>query len=140
MAKGQPVKSGPAKDKPRLAVSESPLFQETAAMYARSNPKVLERYMEFLKVKMENPIAVFGSTHTDKKNPDGTPMAQEIPGIRHAHLTHDISVFYTISGSNPSVLRLYALLSHDKAGTGQPINFKVQKSVAKKMSNQVFPI
>ena len=67
MAKGQPVKSGPAKDSPRLAVSESPLFQETAAMYARSNPKVLERYMEFLKVKMENPIAVFGSTHTDKR-------------------------------------------------------------------------
>jgi hypothetical protein len=125
---------------PNLVVAESPLFRETAAKYAKPGSTVLARYIEFIRTKKENPIALFGSPRTDKKNPDGTPMSQEVPGIRHAHLTHDVSVFYTISGANPSVLRVYAMLSHDEAGTGQPTNYKVQKSMGKRMANQQFNI
>jgi hypothetical protein len=65
-------------------------------------------------------------------------MAVEVPKIRHAHLSHDISVFYTVSGSNPTLIKLYAIMTHDEAGIGQPINYKKQKGVAKKMANQVF--
>ncbi len=138
MAKGRPViPSGPVATT-NVAISESPLFQETASKYIKSNPKVLEKYIEFLKVKKANPTAPFGGS--DKRNTANTPMSLEIPGIKHAHLTHDISVFYTLSGSNPSVLRVYAILSHDEAGIGQPVNMKVQKSMAKRMSNQRFPI
>ena len=118
----------------RVVVSETPLFRETAAKYAKPGTNVLSRYADFIRTKLENPTAQFGAS--DKKNPDSTPMAQEVPGIRHAHLTHDISVFYTLSGANPAVLRVYALLTHDEAGTGQPTNTKVQKSMGKRMANQ----
>ena len=137
MAKDRAVSTA-TPSKPKVVVSECPLFQETAAKYAKPGTNVLARYADFIKTKLENPIAPFGAS--DKKNPDGTPMAQEVPGIRHAHLTHDISVFYTISGSNPSVLRVYALLTHDEAGTGRPTNNRIQKSMGKRMANQPFRI
>jgi hypothetical protein len=140
VAKQSTVNTSKPAANPGLVVAESPLFRETAAKYAKPGSAVLARYIEFVKTKKENPIALFGSPKTDKKNPDGTPMSQEVPGIRHAHLTHDVSVFYTISGSNPSVLRVYAMLSHDEAGTGQPTNYKVQKSVGRRMANQNFSI
>ena len=139
MAKGRgEVKSQVPGNTPRMVVSECPLFQETAGRYVRSNPKVLEKYVEFLKSKKENPTEPFGAS--DKRNTPNTPMSLEIPGIKHAHLTHNISVFSTLSGANPSVLRVYAILSHDEAGMGQPVNFKVQKSMAKRMANQNFQI
>lgn len=140
MAKGkQQVRPGQAPaGQPRLVVAECPLFRETAAKYARGNPLVLQKYVDFLKTKQENPIAPFGSS--DKRNAADSPMSQEVPGIKHAHLTHDVSVFYTLSGANPAVLRVYAILTHDEAGTGQPTNRKVQKSVAQRMSNQTFQI
>ena len=139
MAKGRgEVNPNVSNNTPKMVVSECSLFQETAARYARSNPKVLEKYVEFLKSKKQNPTEPFGAS--DKRNTPNTPMSLEIPGIKHAHLTHNISVFYTLSGANPSVLRVYAMLTHDEAGMGQPVNFKVQKSMAKRMANQNFPI
>lgn len=138
MAKDQKVTTVPASNAPKLLISQSPLFLETAAEY--DSPRVTKRLEEFIALKMSNPMAIFGSTKTDKPNKSGTPMAQEIPGIKHAHLTHDISVFYTLSGSNPRVLRLYAILSHDEAGMGQPPNTRIQKSMTKRMTNQRFPI
>jgi hypothetical protein len=138
MAKDRAVKGTAQPAKPNVVVSECPLFQETAARYAKPGNNVLARYAEFIKTKLENPTAPFGAS--DKKNPDGTPMAQEVPGIRHAHLTHNISIFYTISGANPAILRVYAILTHDESGSGQPTNYKVQKSIGKRMANQKFPI
>lgn len=138
MAKKPEVKSSGSQQALKIQVSETPLFRETAAKYARPGSNVLARYAEFIRTKLENPIAQFGAS--DKKNPEGTPMSQEVPGIRHAHLTHDISVFYTISGANPAILRVYALLTHDEAGSGQPTNYKVQKAVAKRMANQRFAV
>lgn len=138
MAKDQKVTPTPAANTSNLVISQSPLFLETAAEY--DSPRITKRLDEFIALKMANPMALFGTTKTDKPNTSGTPMSQEIPGIRHAHLTHDISVFYTLSGSNPRVLRLYAILSHDEAGMGQPPNTRIQKSMTKRMTNQRFPI
>ena len=92
--------------------------------------------IKFIAIKSANPIASYGSS--DKPNPLGTPMAMKIPKIRHAHLSSNISVFYTIGGSNPTELKLYAIMSHDEAGTGQPTNAKKQKGLANTMSNQNF--
>jgi hypothetical protein len=120
------------------------LFKETATKYL-GNPDAApvnavqsglrEAYTEFLKTKMANPTAPYGSS--DKANTVRTPMALEVPKIRHAHLTFNVSIFYTISGS-PATLKLYAMLSHDESGTGQPIKIKVQKSMGRRMANQEF--
>jgi hypothetical protein len=119
-----------------VRVLECDLFRETAAIHLKPGSSTEESFQNFIATKIQNPIASYGKS--DKANPAGTPMAQYVPKIRHAHLTHDISIFYTISGSNPSELRLYGVLTHDEAGTGQPVNNKRQKSVAKRFSNQDF--
>ena len=55
-----------------------------------------------------------------------------------AHLTQDISVFYTIEGRNPTVIKLFGVFSHADSGTGTPSNIKRQQAVGKQMKNQVF--
>lgn len=103
---------------------------------AKDGAKILKELGSFVKAKMENPNQPYRSS--DKANPTGTPLATAIPKIKHAHLTHDVSVFYTLMGSNPNELKLYAVLSHDDSGSGNPPNPKRQKSLGTKMSNQKF--
>ena len=119
-----------------VKIRQCPLFKETASRFLIDGSATLKSFENFIKTKVENPIAPYGSS--DKSNPAGTPMATEVPKIRHAHLTRDLSIFYTISGANPSELKLYAILTHDEAGTGQPVNYKKQKGIARKMANQDF--
>lgn len=118
----------------KVIVKDCEYFRQTAAKYLQV-PAIARSLAEFITTKVQNPIAPYGSS--DKSNPAGTPMAQYIPKIRHAHLNQDVSVFYTVSG-NPTELKLYAILSHSDSGTGQPVNYKRQTSVAKQMKNQDF--
>ena len=124
------------KSSSKVVVKYCDLFNKTAAQHLRPGTPIYKSFTDFITTKVANPIAQYGSS--DKKNPSGTPMSIEVPGIRHAHLTHDISVFYTVSGANPTLLKLYAIMTHDEAGSGQPSNHKVQKGVAKRMANQTF--
>jgi len=112
------------------------LFQDTFVDKVQSNPVIKAKFEEFKRAKIENPTQPFGS----KDYPMGSfaPIGQAVPKIRHAHLTSDISIFYTISGSNPTVIYLYGLFSHDDSGTGQPANIKKQKSLASKLGHQSF--
>jgi hypothetical protein len=112
-------------------------FVEGASKYLKPGTAIYNSYIDFIATKMANPIAQYGSS--DKPNPKGTPMASAIPGIRHAHLNHDISVFYTVGGRDPTQIKLYGVLSHDESGT-QPNNSKtkVQAGVAKQFRNQEF--
>lgn len=118
----------------KLIVKDCEFFKETAGRHLQ-NPAIAKSLAEFIATKQANPIAPYGSS--DKSNPVGTPMTKYIPKIRHAHLNRDVSVFYTVSG-NPTELKLYAILSHDEAGTGQPTNPKRQMGIAKKLNNQDF--
>jgi hypothetical protein len=118
----------------KLIIKDCDYFRQTAEKYLQ-NPVIAKSLADFIATKQSNPIAPYGSS--DKSNPASTPMAKYIPKIRHAHLGKDVSVFYTISGS-PAELKLYAILSHDEAGTGQPVNHKRQTGVAKQFKNQDF--
>ena len=118
----------------KVIVKDCEFFRQSAEKYLHV-PAIAESLADFIATKQANPIAPYGSS--DKSNPADTPMAKYIPKIRHAHLSQDVSVFYTVSG-NPTELRLYAILSHADAGTGQPTNHKRQTGLAKKLKNQVF--
>lgn len=119
----------------KVAIIRTPMFVETMEENVKKyGSRIVDGLAEFIKTKMANPTHPYGTS--DKANPSGTPLAQVVPKIRHAHLTHDISIFYTISGANPCNLKLFAVLSHDQSGTGQPVNIKRQKSIGKQMSNQ----
>lgn len=121
-----------------VKVLKCQLFNDTVKKLegAKNGDRALRALGEFIKLKTENPTAPFDGS--DKMNPPGTPMAKAVPKIKHAHLTSNISIFYTLGGSNPIELRLYGVFTHDDAGMGTAGNVKVQNGVAKQMSRQEF--
>ena len=113
-----------------------PLYINTFSAHAANNPVIAEKVKEFRRVKAENPLQNFGA----KDYPMGSagPIGIAVPKIRHAHLTSDISIFYTLNGRDPTIIRLYGLFTHAESGTGQPANIKKQKSLGQQLSNQSF--
>tara|TARA_R110000868_G_scaffold289717_1_gene549975 strand:- start:198 stop:569 length:372 start_codon:yes stop_codon:yes gene_type:complete len=112
------------------------LFQETYIAKAQENPLIKSKFEEFKRTKMDNPMQPFGAKDYPLGN--NAPLGQSVPKLRHSGLNSDISIFYTVSGANPTVIHLYGLFSHDDSGTGQPANIKKQKSLGSKLSNQSF--
>lgn len=113
-----------------------PLFVETFNEKVHGNPVVSKKYSEFKSVKTQNPLQSYGAK--DYPMIAQGPIGKLIPGMRHAHLTSDISVFYTIEGRDPTIIKLYGVFSHQDIGTGQPGNPKRQKSMGQQMANQQF--
>lgn len=111
----------------------SPLFLKTVEEMGISNPAILDRFEEFKKFKSQTPLASFGSS--DKPLSGQWHFGQAVPGIKHAHLSRDISVWYTTSGKDPIVIKLYGIFTHKDTGTGTPPNLKKQKSMAKVFKN-----
>ena len=114
----------------------SPLFASTAQEKFKAYPGLKEKFDAFRATKEANPMAPFGSK--DAMFSGEGNFTKAVPKLRHAHLTHDVSVFYRLSGSNPTLIDLFGLFSHDESGTGQPANIKKQKSLGKTLANQVF--
>jgi len=97
---------------------------------------VLKKLDEFIATKSRDPLGSFGSS--DKTFARTAPIGEVMPKLRKAHLNHDVSVLYDISGRDPTIIRLYAVLSHDESGTGQPANMRVQRNMAKRLAQQTF--
>lgn len=84
---------------------------------------------DFAAFKRAHPLEPFGSKDYPFKH-------DPLKGIRHAHLTHDISILYTISGNNPKIITLYGVFTHDEIGTGSGGgNKRVQQQTAKRVAN-----
>jgi hypothetical protein len=109
-----------------------PLFAETFARH----PEVESRLKSFIDLKTWSPLQAFGKK--DETFSGGGIFNKTIPGLRHAHLTMDISVLYTIGGRDPTTIDLYGIFTHAESGTGQPSNLKKQRSLAARLANQAF--
>lgn len=94
------------------------------------NPKhirgsTLEKLKDFLATKRSNLTNKFGSN--DKLFAGDGIFQNNVPGLAHAHLTHDLSIVYRVRGNQ---LELYGIYNHDSLGTGQPPNINRRKSMA----------
>ena len=116
-----------AKVSSKVVFQRTDLFNETFMKYA-NNETVQTKFQEFIKSKRENPLQPFGST--DERFRGDGPLGQS--GVTHCHLTHNVNLIYTKSGSNPMLIQLIWVGVHDELGTGQPPNPKKQKIAAKK--------
>lgn len=121
-------------DKARFRICQ--LFRQTAQEKFKEYPGLKDKVDAFMALKKEDPISQFGSKDVMFSGVGHFNVA--VPKLRHAHLTHDISIFYKLSGANPTIIDLYGLFTHDESGTGQPPNMKKQKSLAKTLGNQNF--
>ena len=121
---------------PKAAIRTCPLFDQSFDAKKREYPLITQKMAEFLAVKQSNPLQPFGGS--DKPFNSKGNFGTVISGLRHAHLTHDIMVAYTLGGRDPIVFNLYGVFSHDELGIGQPANVKKQKAQVKRMANQPF--
>lgn len=112
------------------------LFDESVVQMVRRNKHIIDKIKDFESVKSANPLARYGNSD-ETLSPDGI-LSTEVPKIRHAKLTSDVSIWYTISGKDPQVIRLYGVFTHDDSGTGQPPNRKKQKALGSRMARQQF--
>lgn len=97
---------------------------------------VRNKFDEFIASKKQNPLQPFGSKDFPM-NP-GAPLGRAVPGLMHAHLTQDVSVFYTLHGKQPRYIDIYGVFRHGDIGIGNTANRKTQKKYANKFANQRF--
>ena len=96
---------------------------------------VAEKFKDFVATKKNN-LALYGSR--DSAMNTRAPLGNTIEGLRHAHLTQDVSVFYRIHGRDPRYLDIYGLFRHKDSGTGNTPNIKKQKSLASRFAQAQF--
>lgn len=114
----------------KVKFRRSALFNETLAKHK----EVAGRLQEFIRQKSEDPMSRFGA----KDQHFSSSGILQQTGLIHAHLTHDISILYKRHSKDPIIIDLYAILTHDELGTGQPPNLKQQKKMVKQLSSQEF--
>ena len=120
----------------KVMVQTCRLFNQTYENRKRENPLVAQKLADFLAYKHANPMQQFGGSDTTFIATG--PLGRAVPKLRHAHITQDLSVFYTIGGANPIVFNLYGIFSHKDSGTGNAPNAKQQKNLGKQLANQTF--
>jgi len=116
----------------QVEIRKSGLFDQTVADKANQFPNLPGKIQEFLAFKTEHPGQPWGK---DTPFVSAGPLAK-VPKLRHVHLTRDFSLFYSVDGRDPTVIKLYGVFDHKESGTGTPSNINRQKSLAKQLSNQ----
>lgn len=118
---------------PNVVFKRNPLYTETYNTKVLPYPKVRAKFREFMLQKRDNPNGTFGAS--DKPFVSAGNFQRFVPGLKHAHITHDLSIVYKVSGN---AILLFGFFKHDELGTGQPPNMNRQKSIAQKFANQPF--
>jgi mRNA-degrading endonuclease YafQ of YafQ-DinJ toxin-antitoxin module len=111
----------------------SDLYKDTYLTKVLPYPSVKNKFRDFMEVKRTNPNQPFGAS--DKPFRSSGNFISAIPGLRHAHITFDLSIVYRVEGNQ---VFLYGFFTHDELGTGQPANINRQKSAATRFSNTRF--
>ena len=130
------IKNGPwalYESNRRVEIRKSRTFNQTVEGKITEAPHLVDKIKEFVRFKAENPSRIMG-----KDTPFGSYSAfgKEVPNLRHYHLTKDISLFYTISGHNPVIIKMFGVFNHHESGTSDTPNIKRQRSLAKQLGNQ----
>ena len=114
------------------------LFRQSLADKILGEPRIVTKFEEFIKTKTQNPMQAFGAN--DRPFIGAGFLKDAVPGetLIHAHLDRDNSVVYSLSGRNPTVIKLYGIFNHADLGTGNPANIKKQRSMSIQFSNQKF--
>lgn len=114
---------------------ESDVLFRTCDAYEKSlqtYPQLMGKLKEFIVYKTADFRSPFGSSDTIFTSKG------HYSGLRHAHLSRDISIVYQIHGNNPRIIDLYGMFSHRDLGTGTPANRKLEKTMSAHLRKQIF--
>ena len=118
-------------------------FERTLNKFSNQKDRLKRGVKEFLAWKNKNPANGFipnvypGYGNSDKKFKPKGFFGSHLPGVAHAHLTHDISIVYLVDRET-STIRVFGLYSHDDIGTGQPEDLNRQEQAAKRWASMRF--
>lgn len=119
-----------------IVVRTSSIFQDRLQDFITRKPALANRFSDFIKFKTQEPLRAFNNT--DRPFLGGVGILKSaVPGetLQHVHLAGDALLIYSIRGRDPRELKLYALVSHDDLGVGQPANMKRQRQWADRLAN-----
>ena len=108
-------------------------YNETYSVRVLPYPKIRTKFREFMDIKRNYPNKPFGQSDTTF-TANGNFIAR-VPGLKHAHITNDISIVYKVEGNE---VFLYGFYPHDDLGTGTPAKINVQKAMAARFANTQF--
>lgn len=132
-----PLQSLPQLNKPQVRFWRAAgMFQDTKQNKVWRNNIARTNFSGpggFMDTKRQNPQSPYGSS--DKLFRPNGQFGTKISGIKHAHITHDISVVYKVIGNN---VFLYGFFTHDELGTGTPANIRKQDAMSTRFSNAEF--
>lgn len=93
---------------------------------------VRAKFRQFMHAKRQDPKQQWGPS--DRAFVGNAPLGH-VPGLRHAHITPDISIVYRVINNT---IFLYGFYTHDDLGTGTPAKIVKQKAAAAKFQNTKF--
>jgi len=93
---------------------------------------VRAKFRQFMHVKRQDPKQQWNPS--DRAFVGDAPLGQ-VPGLRHAHITSDISIVYRVVNKT---IFLYGFYTHDDLGTGTPAKIPKQKTAATRFQNTQF--
>ena len=109
-------------------------FRDTAKSVL-SRPGAQARFEEFVRAKEQNPTQQFGASDTPFTGKG--PLGLVRPRLMHAHITHDLSVIYHVSGRDPTTISIHGIFSHADLGTSRPPNIRRQKTSAQQFQTDI---
>jgi len=112
-----------------------PLFNKSLETV---NNKIKNRLQEFINFKKNDPNQRFGKSDTPFIGTGPLQQSVRDATLKHAHLSQDDSVVYSVSGKDPTIIKLYGIFKHSDLGTGNTPNLRKQQNMGTKFSQQAF--
>lgn len=114
-------------------------FQKTYSKIAQ-RPSALTKFEMFRRMRSSPETLTTPLGSSDKLFTPDSPLGKSVPGLRHIHITHDISLVYRIHGSSPTYVDLYGFYTHDDLGSapGGGSKPRTLSKMATQFSNEVF--
>jgi len=115
---------------PNTRFKRTSAYKDTYLNKVKPYSSLRAKFREFMETKRTDPNEEFGSS--DKPFKTKGSFGTLIPKIKHAHITHDLSIVYLVQGNT---IILYGFYTHDELGTGTPAKINIQKSMARKFKS-----
>lgn len=125
-----------------LGAGEGSELEKTINRFSNQKDRIKKALVSFIEWKSKFPfnggVANYpGYGSNDKKFKTFGKFGTQMPGISHAHLTHDISVVYQVDRETNSI-KLFGVYTHDDIGTGSTPNTNRQEQMTQRWSNMKF--
>lgn len=125
-----------------LGAGEGTELERTLNRFSNQKDRLKKSLVNFIEWKSKFPfnggVANYpGYGSSDKKFKSFGKFGTQMPGISHAHLTHDISIVYQVDRETDTI-KLFGVYTHDDIGTGSTPNTNRQEQMTQRWNNMKF--